>query len=251
MNFTCPHCGAVQVVTERAYGNFSGFAHIGKCAELQAQADNLSVTGQAVRCADPECNRATVVVSLGEAKEGTYGSSHIEGSEFYTTRVYPVYKGKPFPKYVPPAMLADYQEAWSIIELSAKSSATLARRCLQAMIRDFCGIRENTLHKEIEVLESRLKDDLLPKGVEPETVAAMRVVKNKGNIGAHMTEIGEALVDVEPGEAATLLSLIEMLFADWYVGRGKRRAQLAAIEALDQRKLTSPDPHPSPTSDAS
>jgi hypothetical protein len=129
-------------------------------------------------------------------------------------------------------MLEDYNEAWAIINLSPKSSATLARRCLQAMIRDFCNIRERTLFHEIEKLEQKLTEDDLPKGVEPETIAAMKVLKNKGNIGAHMTEVDGVIVDVDPDEARLLLSLIEMLFTDWYVARHKRRERLAAIEAL-------------------
>ena len=55
------------------------------------------------------------------------------------------------------------------------------------MIRDFCDIRERTLFKEIETLEARLGQDDLPRGVEPETIEAMRAVKNVDNIGAHMT----------------------------------------------------------------
>ncbi len=43
----------------------------------------------------------------------------------------------------------------------------------------------------------------------------MRALKDVGNIGAHMTEVGGTIVDVEPGEAEALLGLIEMLFADW------------------------------------
>ncbi len=108
------------------------------------------------------------------------------------------------------------------------------------MIRDFCGIRERTLYHEIEKLEQRLEADDLPKGVEPETIAAMKVLKDKGNIGAHMTEVDGVIVDVEPGEAEQLLGLIEMLFSDWYVAQAKRREQLAAIEAM------APGPKPEP-----
>ncbi len=104
------------------------------------------------------------------------------------------------------------------------------------MIRDFCGIHERTLYKEIETLETKLKADELPKGVEPETVAAMRALKDLGNIGAHMTEVDGVVVDVDPGEAEVLLGLIEMLFADWYVAQAKRLERLAQIEAIAAAK---------------
>lgn len=156
----------------------------------------------------------------------------MQGSVFHSARLYPPSSGKPFPVGIPDAMLEDYNEACSIIDLSPKSSATLARRCLQAMIRDFCEIRKANLFQEIEALEKKLISGELPKGVEAETVVAMKVLKDKGNIGAHMTEVDGKIVNVDPDEARHLLGLIEMLFSDWYVARHKRRETLAAIEAM-------------------
>jgi hypothetical protein len=46
----------------------------------------------------------------------------------------------PLPDYIPEQIKDDYYEACSILNLSPKASATLARRCLQGMIRDFWGI---------------------------------------------------------------------------------------------------------------
>lgn len=192
----------------------------------------LMLTGVAIRCANLECSRATVSVSLGIGKTGTHGARFIEGSNFTNARLYPLPSGKPFPVGVPQPMLEDYNEAWAIIDLSPKSSATLARRCLQAMIRDFCKIQKRSLYHEIEALEEKLAADELPKGVEPETIAAMKVLKDKGNIGAHMTEVDGLIMNVEPGEAQQLLGLIEMLFNDWYVARHKRQKNLKMIEAL-------------------
>jgi hypothetical protein len=65
--------------------------------------------------------------------------------------------------------------------------------------------------------------------VDPDTITAMMALKDVGNIGAHMSELDGIILDVEPGEAEKLLALIEMLFADWYVTRGKRAASIAAV----------------------
>lgn len=237
MNFTCPHCGAIQIVTDGARGYFQAFVNIGEFAEMRKPPDgpepeNLAITGDAVRCANSECQKVSVVVELSSGYSGTYGGYPLESTEFYSVRLYPSPAGRPFPIGVPASLLRDYQEAWSIIDLSPKSSATLARRCLQGMIRDFCQIKKRTLFHEIEELERRLNADELPKGVEPETIAAMRAVKDLGNIGAHMTEVDGVILDVDPGEAEALLGLIEMLFSDWYVARHKRRERLAEIEAI-------------------
>ena len=42
-----------------------------------------------------------------------------------------------YPDYVPLQIRQDYEEAYAILNLSPKASATLSRRCLQGMIRDF------------------------------------------------------------------------------------------------------------------
>lgn len=77
-----------------------------------------------------------------------------------------------------------------------------------------------------------------------ETIAAMKALKDVGNIGAHMTVVEGTTVDVESGEAEALLGLIEMLFQDWYVGREKRRKSLLRIEAIAAAKAGAPGPSP-------
>jgi hypothetical protein len=171
MNFVCPHCGVHQVVTQDASDDFKATAAIGTFKEAMDDARMAVVEGTAIRCADPKCNRLSLFVGICSGIREVSGSL-TTSSYFLYERLYPKPAGKPFPASVPEKMLEDYREAWSIINLSPKSSATLARRCLQAMIRDFCGIHERTLFKEIEVLEAKLAEDALPKGVEPETVAA-------------------------------------------------------------------------------
>jgi hypothetical protein len=229
MNFICPHCGIQQIVTTSACAAFENVIRPGRFRD-----DNglewpvLRVRGSAIRCANPECGKLTLRYSAG----GHQVDHEADGDPLVNCQLYPAPVGKPFPEDVPAFLLEDYREAWAISHLSPKASATLARRCLQSMIRDFCGIRERTLFAEINKLDGLLGADALPRGVEVETVAAMRALKDVGNIGAHMTEVEGTIVDVEPGEAEALLGLIEMLFADWYVARAKRQKRLAEIEAI-------------------
>ncbi|MBV1918575.1 MAG: DUF4145 domain-containing protein [Sphingomonadaceae bacterium] len=208
-----------------------GFAEAG-----DAKYPRLISIVSAIRCAAEDCKKISATVDLLVGEHWDYGHAKIEGSEFYAAQIYPGKHGKPFPEAVPAACLEDYDEAWAIIDLSPKSSATLARRCLQTMIRDFCDIRERSLFAEIETLERRLAEDDLPRGVEEETIEAMRALKNIGNLGAHMTERGGEILDVEPGEAQALLALIEMLFTDWYVARARRRERLARVLEIDASK---------------
>jgi hypothetical protein len=70
--------------------------------------------------------------------------------------ILPDSKAKPFPDYIPKPILQDYREACRIVDLSPKASASLARRCLQGMIRDFWEIRQRTLKDEIDALEEKI-----------------------------------------------------------------------------------------------
>jgi hypothetical protein len=124
----------------------------------------------------------------------------------------------------------DYYEACKIRDLSSKASATLSRRVLQGMIRDFCGIKEKTLFHEIYKLETLSEEGKAPQGVTHETIEAMHHIRELGNIGAHMTEATNTIVDVDPDEAQMMIDLVEMLFADWYVARQQRTDKLAALK---------------------
>lgn len=232
MNYVCPHCGTPQVVTEKAFGRSSQVLTPGKAWEMGEEGSSVRISSHAVRCANADCNRLSVTVELQAGYRDTSSHYRLIGDPIFSGRVYPPVSGKPFPSSVPNFLLEDYNEAWAVIQLSPKSSATLARRCLQSAIRDFCGIKKRTLFHEIEALEQKLESNELPKGVETETVAAMKALKDIGNYGAHMTEVDGRIVGVDPGEAEALLGLIETLFTDWYVARAKRAEGLARIEAI-------------------
>lgn len=131
------------------------------------------------------------------------------------------------PEYVPEAITADYYEAWSILDLSPKSSATLARRCLQGMIRDFWGIQERSLNAEITKLKGIIPDS------QWEVIDSLRRI---GNIGAHMEKDINTIVDIDSGEAEKLLRLIEYLIKDWYIQRDERERLERDIIEIDHEK---------------
>ena len=134
---------------------------------------------------------------------------------------------KPIPNYVPNAIRNDYQEAVSIVDLSPKSSATLSRRCLQGMIRDFWNIKAPTLYEEIAALKDK---------IPASQWSAIDALRKIGNIGAHMEKDINLIVDVEPDEAKSLIKLIELLIDKWYVARHDEEALLADITNLGHEK---------------
>ena len=143
---------------------------------------------------------------------------------------------KPQPSYIPGQIVEDYTEACKIRDLSPKASASLARRCIQGIIRDFCNIQNNNLFSEIEELKKRVENGDAPKHVLQDTVDALHDVRKIGNIGAHMEKDVNLIIDVSPDEAQTLISLIELLFDEWYVQSHDRKQRLQGLRAIADNK---------------
>jgi hypothetical protein len=131
------------------------------------------------------------------------------------------------PDYVPSAVVSDYNEACLIATLSPKASATLSRRALQGMIRDFWKAKPGRLVDEI----AQIKDQ-----VGPDVWGGIEAVRKVGNIGAHMEADINLIVDVEPSEAKLLIGLIELLVREWYVARYERQRRLEELKRLGDQK---------------
>ena len=143
---------------------------------------------------------------------------------------------QPQPDYIPKPIVEDYTEACKIRDLSPKASATLARRCIQGIIRDFCKIQDRNLYSEIEELKKRVDNGDAPKHVLEEIVDALHHVRTIGNIGAHMENDVNLIVDVAPNEVQKLISLIELLFDEWYVQRHDRERKLQQLRETAEKK---------------
>jgi hypothetical protein len=178
----------------------------------------------------------SISVNLYERRNRDYDSFSPIGDPIHTWDLLPESCAIPQPDFIPQPLREDYYEACRIRELSPKASATLSRRCLQGMIRDFCEISLRTLDQEIRELRKRVDDGNAPLGVQPDTVEAIDHVRKVGNIGAHMEADINVLVDVDPDEAELLTGLIEMLFAEWYVAKHSRAEKLQKIASLAAEK---------------
>ncbi len=132
-----------------------------------------------------------------------------------------------FPGYVPEGIRADYEEACLIQELSPKSAATLARRCLQGIVRDFWNAKGNTLYEEIESIKEK---------IDPEILDAIEAVRKVGNIGAHMEKEPGLIIDIDPNEANALIKLIETLIKETYIAREKRKARMESVKQIASGK---------------
>ena len=175
------------------------------------------------RGSNKACKELTLTVELIQIQPQT--SKFIGVIE--TWHLLPESEAKPQPDYIPEAIRDAYYEACRIRDLSPMASATLSRRCLQGMIRDFHGIAKATLKLEIDALE---------KLVESPTWEAIDVVREVGNIGAHMEKDVNLIIDVEPEEAQLLIGLVETLFKDWYIAKHDRAVQMERLKQMAAEK---------------
>lgn len=219
-NWECKFCNRkVTITAERYSNNFHGFDHENCEGELALQT-------KVIVCPNPECRAYDISCSLHKGVR--------EGYRIVATtkimrnwQLIPDSKAKTFPSYVPKVILDDYREACLIVNLSPKASATLSRRCLQGMIRDFWKISKGRLVDEIKELEEK---------VEVQTWQAIDSVRAVGNIGAHMEKDINQIIDVDPNEAELLIELIETLIQDWYIAKYEREDRLKKIAELARSK---------------
>ena len=233
-NWECPFCHSKQAVTDsRRFGQW----HV-----LSDRSSSLGSTAAAllgIVCSNDACRELTIFFSWCNADIGIFTSGYtIEryGEFIESRRLRPESSAKPQPEYIPEQIRQDYYEACKIRDLSAKASATLARRCLQGMIRDFCNIKEKSLYKEIEKLQTQIDEGNAPRGVTPDHIDAIDSVRKIGNIGAHMEKDINHIVEIDPYEAEALIGLIEMLFEEWYISNHKRKQRIQQIQEISGEK---------------
>jgi hypothetical protein len=204
----CPHCGihfhdnwiggSIDRGTRRKYGGDKEPAK----------------TGWVYRTAlCPDCKQLTI-----ELMGASWRQVHPVGSN----------RG-PVPPEVPKRIAADYVEACQVLPLSAKASAALSRRCLQAMLHAH-GYKDRDLAREVQqLLNETDQKKVLPRPIHG-TVDAIR---NFGNFSAHPINDKTSLqvIDVQPQEAEWCLEILEALFEHFYVGPAAAAAKKKALDA--------------------
>lgn len=217
-SFHCPFCNVDMPITSAtheihspSFENSSGCYWNGNGDRVPYES---SVIIEFFKC--PKCNKYSIFArGFGSYTKGL------------NIPLIPNSHAKQFPSYIPTAIRQDYEEAYSIVNLSPKASATLARRCLQGMIRDFHGISKSRLIDEINALQT-----VVPAS-QWKAIDSLRKI---GNIGAHMESDINTIVDVDSNEAEKLLKLIELLIDKWYISRHDEEELLADISDIADTK---------------
>ena len=212
--FQCPFCSAVMAVTSDTKSvRHPSFLYLDDPFYSNEYSDScLEMTFY--QC--PHCKEFTILAKgIGSAVKDV------------NIAIRPQSQARKYPDYIPLAIRSDYEEASAILYLSPKASATLSRRCLQGMIRDFFQISKSSLFEEINAIKDK---------IPAEQWAVLDGVRRIGNIGAHMEKDINLIVDIEPEEAQKLIKLIEFLLQQWYIERHNRQKLFADIIGIDQAK---------------
>ncbi|MCX0335093.1 DUF4145 domain-containing protein [Acinetobacter radioresistens] len=222
--WTCPYCNHKCTVGSDNYEETL------KVFDLSNKYKNhLGLRSFIIVCPNDECEEVTIKSFLYKSAqifEWGYSSPDLD-KYLHKWDLLPSSHAKPYPDHIPEPILNDYQEACAICSLSPKASATLARRCLQGMIRDYWGIADKTLYKEINGLKDKVSEEVW------ESLDSVREI---GNIGAHMEHDINVIVDVDVDEARILIELLEILFEEWYIARHERNLKLSRIRQIRDNK---------------
>ena len=211
--YRCPFCGHDQ-----AYSGSIGSALVGSCLhtydwQIPQEDGPSSLKIVWLTCANKEC-RKTCITSFNRVDKSQYD-------------IYPVVTFVHYPDYIPETIRTDYEEACSIIDRSPKAAATMFRRCLQGMIRDFHRISKARLIDEIEGLK-----EVVPAA----QWRAIDAIRKIGNIGAHMEKDVNQIVDVDAAEANVLRGMIELLMDKWYIARHDEEALCSTVTEIASKK---------------
>jgi hypothetical protein len=219
-NWQCPFCGHHATIIDGVnhedflfrFDNGNKYGH-------------QKIAGWVVVCPNPECGEYTVTLYVANSK---YVNGNLrDENPHHLWQLIPESRAQVFPSYIPEPLLADYREACLICNKSPKASATLSRRCLQGMIRDFWDVKKDRLVDAIEAIRGR---------VDPLTWDAIDAVRKVGNIGAHMEADIDLIVDVDPDEADLLIDLLERLFTEWYIAHHNRQESMNKIKQIAAEK---------------
>jgi hypothetical protein len=174
MSWTCPYCNHPTTVTDP--NEDKDWINVKIAENNLGYKSRVGFYYLAVACPNEKCKKLFFKLVLGTASKNRFGDYEYAGKDLNTWQLLPESSAKPQPSYIPKQIIEDYTEACKIKDLSPKASATLSRRCLQGMIRDFWSIsvKSGKLADEISELEDKVSTP------EWEAIDAIRSVGNVG-----------------------------------------------------------------------
>jgi hypothetical protein len=163
----CPHCG----IDFHEDWQTAEMLRKGKSVLAKIRGYEAKWGYATTRCS--KCGNVTIKI----------GATTQHGTQWEDWRtVYPIGTNRgPVSPEVPSAIATDYIEACTVLPFSAKASAALSRRCLQAILHD-AGYRGRDLNAEIDLL---LNEADPKKAIPARLRDTVDTIRHFGNFSAH------------------------------------------------------------------
>ena len=205
----CPHCNLHIHANWHIHRDYLGMRSDEDLIDPEPEQDTLDFASAycIARCWCPECDKVIIALQRGLAKHTQEDELKFKNeNDIEICILYPPYPAKTIFKNIPERVAKDFNEAYSVLNISPKSSAALSRRLLQDILHNHFHIKKKTLEIEIEEFTKRAD-------VSSALISALDLVRTVGNFAAHpkkCSHTGE-IVEVEKDEAECLIDTIEML----------------------------------------
>jgi hypothetical protein len=183
-----------------------------------------------------ECGKAEVFVDAGTFPAALRGKTETERQSigydlpgaYFKARLLPPCGGKPELKTreVPEGIYKDYDDACRLLPVSTGAAVTMARRCVQKMIRTKFRLKPGKLQNEISTLST------LSPPVQQEVIDALDAVRKTGKFKALPDDEVRIIGDVSPEDAEQVINIIEILINDWFVAPEEHSERLVALQLI-------------------
>jgi hypothetical protein len=131
-NWICPHCNRdVTITGERMTTDWH-------TNNVKNSVGRHTLVSSFIICPNPQCKKYTLTCRLFGSHIDNYGKEKLD-EEVNRWNLIPPSIAKPFPNYIPKAILADYEEACLIRDLSPKASANTRASLLARDNQRFLG----------------------------------------------------------------------------------------------------------------
>ena len=150
-NFTCPYCQTKTTIN-------SDKLERSQVRYIEKKQDKM-LEFSVITCPNESCERTTIFMKDYFLQFSFDRGYEKIGEAIRNKRIEPEFSYIHYPDYIPEQVRQDYEEACKIVSLSPKASATLSRRCLQGMIRDFHNVKKKNLVDEINAIQNDLGTD--------------------------------------------------------------------------------------------
>jgi hypothetical protein len=226
----CPYCGFTY---QTDAGRIRSYL-------LADPGSNVAVHSVIFICPHIDCGKAEVFVDAGTFPAALRGRPEEDRQKinydmpgsYFKNRLLPPFGGKPELRTaeVPETIYRDYDEACKLLPVSAGASVTMARRCVQKMIRAKFKLKPGKLQNEINTLGT------LSPPVHQEVIEALDCVRKTGKFRALPEDDVKVIGDVTQDAAQTVIEILEILINDWFVAPAEHNERLVALQLILNKK---------------